>query len=937
MQGGPSGSRYPTPPPFQMAPQAQGHVQSRPHPENSRPIYGQDPGMGPDGTQFRLLSADPDRRRMGTEYSLRSSQIMHPTKFPVTYEGWTFRKVPSNELSIGETPSWSRVHRTQMPVDTEELAKMVKVHRAKTKKSVMEEYSALRSENQRRQIGKLRQELKDSEKNPNAVWNLATIETETRKLNSRATETILMKVIMKRQPDASLVDSSRNAQDGRSGNFSGQYVDLDERGRRSPSDFHQSPRMRSKENFEHQDRPHTSNQIPRAWTNERPTPPVSSPPGQLNRPSRPPPHDPGSTWPQGPPQGVLKSMGSPYQSGSSSIPPQPQGSMPPPPQATSGFMPPPPPQTHGNMPPPPPPTHETMPPPPPPTHGNMRPPPPPSHSNMPPPPPPSHSNMPLPPPPSYGNMPPPPPPSHGNIPPPPPSSGPLPPPPHPSHGPAAPPPHLSHGPVPPPPQQMQGTARPPPQQMQGTARPPSRAPQGNMPLPPQPPQGAFPQPPPPSQGRGQPHPPPGPGIMKSPPAQNHQMAPKGSVKQPSMKPSFENYQNGAPSAKGVRINPPNNAAQQKVSNSFDSDSDSGPSFVQFADEQMNRPKKQVPKVSASQIQKPRDGKWSDQSEGPDVYRSQKLPRKPSLKNILRSMSPQRDQRAYPRTRDKISQWNSYDGSDDDSVGRDSVFSGRGSNPYDTPPSSPSDTSRFSAKDYPRGGLHRAASPGRQNYERAYRQHGKLPSYVLPRAPSPGYIHEDIYRNPAAYRTYSGVRDPIHRSGADYRTIEDLDRAGLRGKQLDYALDRRPLERSITYDSYERDTNYLARSYAQRRLSSALPERDVLSDIRHNTHMQEAKDHMLRDRERALRLEAERNNIDRRALEVEKRALDTELLRQKTIRDAEGFRHLTEQRERRLREQEAIELEQAARLRRPMIRHVSRSDLRDEQLYMRKYR
>lgn len=145
--------------------------------------------------------------------------------FPTTYQGYTFRKVPQDDLPPGEKVGWKNAHRTEMPVSSDELEKRLRERRLKTKRSVSDEFMALTSENQKAQVNRLVEEKKMEEENPYAEWKLASVETKINQVGRKTIETITINVILQRQPKESLGAQNRRT----SGTYAApRHVNLDD-------------------------------------------------------------------------------------------------------------------------------------------------------------------------------------------------------------------------------------------------------------------------------------------------------------------------------------------------------------------------------------------------------------------------------------------------------------------------------------------------------------------------------------------------------------------------------------------------------------------------------------------------------------------------------------------------------------------------------------
>lgn len=88
------------------------------------------------------------------------------------YRSFTLRKAPVSNLEIGEKPSWQRITKIESHLPEDELMKHVK--KAKGKKDVKDQLSALRSDNQRMQVERLVQQQNDIEASPHTGWKLVS-------------------------------------------------------------------------------------------------------------------------------------------------------------------------------------------------------------------------------------------------------------------------------------------------------------------------------------------------------------------------------------------------------------------------------------------------------------------------------------------------------------------------------------------------------------------------------------------------------------------------------------------------------------------------------------------------------------------------------------------------------------------------------------------
>ncbi|EON64804.1 NEK protein kinase [Coniosporium apollinis CBS 100218] len=101
--------------------------------------------------------------------------VSERSKFPTTYQGYTFRKVPQQKLPLGEKVDWRHAHRTEMPITSDELEKRLRERRLKIKKTVSDEFMSLTAENQKSQVIRLAEEKESEEENQYAEWTLASV------------------------------------------------------------------------------------------------------------------------------------------------------------------------------------------------------------------------------------------------------------------------------------------------------------------------------------------------------------------------------------------------------------------------------------------------------------------------------------------------------------------------------------------------------------------------------------------------------------------------------------------------------------------------------------------------------------------------------------------------------------------------------------------
>lgn len=122
------------------------------------------------------------------------------SKFPTTYQGYTFRKVPQDELQLGVKVGWKNARRIKMPISSNELEKRLRERPLKTKRTVSDEFMALTSENQRAQVKRLVQEKEIEEEDPYMEWTLASVEARIIQVGRKLIETVAINVILQRRP-----------------------------------------------------------------------------------------------------------------------------------------------------------------------------------------------------------------------------------------------------------------------------------------------------------------------------------------------------------------------------------------------------------------------------------------------------------------------------------------------------------------------------------------------------------------------------------------------------------------------------------------------------------------------------------------------------------------------------------------------------------------
>lgn len=147
-----------------------------------------------DGPQ-RAMPVDPRfQSRAGV-----SSGFPQTATSTQAYRSFTLRKIPLSSLGPGESPSWRRATKTETYLPVEELVKQLK--KSKGKKSIKDQLSALRSDNERIQIERLVDEQNQREMNSGVKWHLVSIDEEVRnapKIGRSATEVSAVHVILKR-------------------------------------------------------------------------------------------------------------------------------------------------------------------------------------------------------------------------------------------------------------------------------------------------------------------------------------------------------------------------------------------------------------------------------------------------------------------------------------------------------------------------------------------------------------------------------------------------------------------------------------------------------------------------------------------------------------------------------------------------------------------